>query len=360
MNEHNSKEIQLPATSVHVVRAQLERVPEVLKLLQEAAQWMEDNGIRQWSPGQFNEADITAYFSDRQVYLALDHGQAVGMFTLQFSDPLYWGEKNDEAYAYLHRLAVTGTHRGKGLGKAMLLYAAQLALELGCKGLRFDTVAHNLKLNRYYQSLGFYYMGTNDMGGGRLVNLYQQFTDRNDPDAILLRYFSESDFAYIKSWSHSPEFLKQWAGPSLTYPLTDEQLTAYLTDSNHPVNSDKLLFTAVHAASRQIIGHISIARIDRENGSARLARVVVEPGQQGKGLGKRMVHEALRIGFDGLGLHRISLGVFDFNTAALKAYEACGFIREGAMREAALFDGTYVDCIEFSMLDREWRALRPS
>lgn len=69
-----------------------------------------------------------------------------------------------------------------------------------------------------------------------------------------------------------------------------------------------------------------------------------------------MIQELLRIAFDGLRLHRLSLGAFSFNQAALKCYERAGFIREGIQREAALFGENYSDCIYLSILDREWRA----
>ncbi|WP_339241568.1 GNAT family N-acetyltransferase [Paenibacillus sp. FSL F4-0243] len=346
--------------SIRIVRGEPDRTGDILRLLQEAANWMERNGIKQWTPGQFNENDITGYFTDRHVYLAIEDEAVVGMFTLQFSDPQYWGSKNDESYAYLHRLAVAGSHRSQGLGQHMLKYAAVRAKELGCRGLRFDTVAHNIKLNRYYQSMGFHYMGTNDMGNGRLVNLYEHFEEQPDSDRLILRFISESDFEHLKRWSISPEYLKQWAGPSLTFPLDDDQLTKYLDGANHPANSDRLIFCAVHEATQQVVGHISFSAIDRANRSARIGRVVVDTDYQGRGFGTRMMNEMLRIGFESLDLHRISLGAFAFNTVALKTYEALGFKREGVERESALFGEQYVDCVEMSILDREWLALHES
>jgi len=47
-----------------------------------------------------------------------------------------------------------------------------------------------------------------------------------------------------------------------------------------------------------------------------------------------MVDAVLAIGFDEIGLHRIDLGVFDFNTRAIRCYEKCGFVQEGLAREA--------------------------
>ena len=349
---------QLSERPVTIVRGEPSRAKEILFLLQDAAKWMESHGIKQWTPSQFNESDILHYFVEREVYLAMNEDEIIGMFTLQFSDPQYWGSRNDDAYAYLHRLTVARPYRGTGLGSQMLHFAADLALERGLKGLRFDTVAHNVKLNGFYQSLGFHYMGSNDMGGGRLVNLYEKFPDTGDADEVLLRYFREDDFRYLRSWSVSPEFLKQWAGPSLTFPLEDQELKKYMEDSNHPVQSNLLIYTAVHKSSGKVIGHICLAAVDRMNRSARVGRVVVDPDYRGRGFGLRMMNELLRIAFEALELHRISLGVFDFNTSALKSYEAAGFQREGIQREAAWFSDGFADCIEMSMLDREWKEIQ--
>lgn len=358
MRNQPSEDFSTRQDSINIVRSGVERSDEVLRLLREAAGWMESQGIMQWTPGQFLEEDIIGYFKDREVYVALDNGTVAGMFTLQFSDPQYWGDRNDESYAYLHRLAVAKTHRGVGLGQQLLSFAVQKAAELGCKALRLDTVAHNVKLNRYYQSTGFRFKGFNDIGNGRLVSLYEHAADNEDEKSILLRYVEESDFSSLKQWSVSPEFLKQWAGPSLNYPLEDGQLREYLNGANHPALSDKLIYSAVQGKSRRPVGHISLSAIDRENGSARISRVIVDPAEQGQGIGLRMVREVMRIGFEGLGLHRLSLGVFAFNARALKCYEAAGFIHEGIVREAALFADGYADCVEMGILDREWKVLR--
>ncbi|MHA6528985.1 GNAT family N-acetyltransferase [Paenibacillus sp. BAC0078] len=355
MDEQKLQPSSASRSSFTIIRANVERTGDVLKLLREAAGWMEGKGIRQWTPGQFNEHDIAAYFTDREVYLALDGETVAGMFTLQFSDPQYWGDRNDETCAYLHRLAVAKAFRGGGLGRQLIDYALNKARGLGNRALRLDTVAHNVKLNRYYQSLGFCYMGTRDVGAGRLVNLYEYGASGDNP--ILLRYMDESDFQYLQRWSVSPEFLKQWAGPSFAYPLDNGQLKAYLEGANHPASSDKLIYCAVERAGGQVVGHLSLAGIDRVNSSARIGRVIVDPQLQGRGIGRGMIQEALRIGFQGLGLHRLSLGAYAFNTAALKCYENEGFVREGVSREAALFGEHYTDCIEFGLLNREWRAL---
>ena len=42
---------------------------------------------------------------------------------------------------------------------------------------------------------------------------------------------------------------------------------------------------------------------------------------RGKGIGQLMMEEILKVAFDELRLHRVSLGVFDFNVSAIACYE---------------------------------------
>jgi RimJ/RimL family protein N-acetyltransferase len=60
-------------------------------------------------------------------------------------------------------------------------------------------------------------------------------------------------------------------------------------------------------------------------------------------------------GFNNLNLHRIELGVFDFNPRAIHVYEKLGFKREGVLRDYLFSDGAYHDQILMSILDHEYR-----
>lgn len=105
--------------------------------------------------------------------------------------------------------------------------------------------------------------------------------------------------------------------------------------ANEPLKSNQFIYKAVDQQSGQTVGHISLGRIDRENLSGRIGKVlVVSSHTRGAGIGLQMINAVLKIGFAELKLHRISLGVFDFNHAAIRCYEKAGFIREGLLRDA--------------------------
>jgi RimJ/RimL family protein N-acetyltransferase len=57
----------------------------------------------------------------------------------------------------------------------------------------------------------------------------------------------------------------------------------------------------------------------------------------------------------GVGLHRVELDVYDFNTRARHIYEKLGFVLEGTKREALWFDDGWVDCHVMGLLASEWR-----
>ena len=149
---------------------------------------------------------------------------------------------------------------------------------------------------------------------------------------VALEPFSEADFDRLIGWIPSSDFLLQWAGPDFEYPLNREQLSDYLSDAQGDLPS-KLIYKVVDSENGTAIGHIELAAIDRHNGSARVCRVLVgDPSYRGRGVGTVMMEKIIEIGFCRLGLHRIELAVFDFNTSAIRCYEKVGFVKEGHLR----------------------------
>lgn len=49
---------------------------------------------------------------------------------------------------------------------------------------------------------------------------------------IRLEPFSKQDFDLLISWVDSPEFLMQWGGTDVSYPLDEKQLNQYIKGAN--------------------------------------------------------------------------------------------------------------------------------
>lgn len=172
---------------------------------------------------------------------------------------------------------------------------------------------------------------------------------------IELQFFTRDDFEHLLKCSNSAEYLMQWAGTGFTYPLTENQIKNYIESANDMQRSDCLAFKVIWKETGQIIGHISLSKIDRVHLTARISKVIIsEDNLKGKGIGLQMISEILKVGFEDLKLHRITLGVFDFNKNAMNCYEKAGFIIEGLMREVVRVNNKYWNLYEMSILEHEW------
>lgn len=174
---------------------------------------------------------------------------------------------------------------------------------------------------------------------------------------IQLEYFTPADFDQLITWIDTPHLLMNWSGPMFNFPLNREKLDWYIQDTNVLGQSDAYIFKATDVDTGTVVGHISLGSISEKNRSARISRVFIAPEARGNGFARRMLTEALRFGFEQLHLHRIDLGVYDFNKAAIAAYTRAGMHWEGCSRDILNYEGEYWSLVEMSMLRPEWQAL---
>ncbi|MED3313785.1 GNAT family N-acetyltransferase [Bacillus thuringiensis] len=169
-------------------------------------------------------------------------------------------------------------------------------------------------------------------------------------EVIKLKTFKKSDFKQLINWINSEEFLIQWSGNAFTFPLDEQQLEKYIESAN------TLAFKVIDEETSDVIGHISLGQIDNINKSARIGKVLVgNTKMRGRSIGKHMMKAVLHIAFDELKLHRVTLGVYDFNISAISCYEKIGFVKEGLLRESKRVGETYWNLWEMSMLEYEWK-----
>ncbi len=173
---------------------------------------------------------------------------------------------------------------------------------------------------------------------------------------IKLEYFEKSDFDQLIEWVEDEQLLTNWAGSLFRFPLSEKSLDWYIEDSNDILKSDVLIYKVIHSESATVVGHVSLGSINRSEGSARITRVLVgNTSERGRGICQGMLKAILQVAFDELKLHRVSLGVYDFNVSAIGCYEKVGFRKEGLMRDVKKFNDKYWSIVEMSILENEWR-----
>jgi RimJ/RimL family protein N-acetyltransferase len=102
------------------------------------------------------------------------------------------------------------------------------------------------------------------------------------------------------------------------------------------------------------IGFIDLGYRNWHTGNAWVGIGIGERDSWGKGYGTDAMRLILRYAFDELNLHRVSLGVFEFNPRAMRSYEKAGFTVEGRERAAIHRDGRRWDVILMGILRSEW------
>lgn len=105
-----------------------------------------------------------------------------------------------------------------------------------------------------------------------------------------------------------------------------------------------------------LIGFIGLFGVAWPHGDAWVGIGIGEREYWGKGYGTDAMRVILRYAFTELNLHRVSLGVFNYNQRAIRSYEKAGFKLEGRERQRLHRDGEYADVLNMGVLRTEWLA----
>lgn len=142
------------ATRGEVVAATAADAGDIAALRDGLSQWMVDNGIDQWQPGEHPAAQIAdeAVAGEWHVLRAEDGGLAAAV-RLIWRDADFWGE--DTAAGYIHGLMVSPKYRGVDLGARLLDFCAERTRAEGLTVQRLDCAAENPVLRKYYAARGF-------------------------------------------------------------------------------------------------------------------------------------------------------------------------------------------------------------
>lgn len=105
-----------------------------------------------------------------------------------------------------------------------------------------------------------------------------------------------------------------------------------------------------------VIGSIGLHHSNRLDGNSEFGIGIYDPDYVGKGYGSDAIMVLLRWAFRIQNYRRIWLTTAADNPRSIAAYEKCGFIHEGRLREHIFSDGQYVDFVHMGMLRSEWEA----
>lgn len=165
-----------------VKRASNEDFDTVRGLLYDAALWIKEKGLPQWSDMTTGARDfkIKAKIEAGETFIFYKDNRAAGTLTLE-TTPGEWDlelwkthQINFSDTLFVHRLASSREFSGHRIGQYMLEWALEFTGILGREWLRLDCVGYNESLNDFYKKCGFTYIGHSDNG----FSLYEKHVDR--------------------------------------------------------------------------------------------------------------------------------------------------------------------------------------
>lgn len=132
-------------------------IDTIFQLYDYATAYQGEVGILKWQG--FERSMVEKTIDDKVQWQIVIDGELACVFTLALNDPLIWEEKDKDPAIYIHRIATNPKFRGKHFVKHIVTWVKQYAIENGKSYVRMDTGSGNERLNNYYVSCGFNYLG---------------------------------------------------------------------------------------------------------------------------------------------------------------------------------------------------------
>jgi ribosomal protein S18 acetylase RimI-like enzyme len=160
--------------SVQIVEG--EDISQILRLLREAAIWLQERNINYWKVW-INPPDnyvnwIRKGINNKEFYLIKEGSSIIGCFRLSWHDEIFWGKQSMPA-GYVHSFTIDRKHYGKKKGIVVLQMIEKKSKDNGKRYLRLDCASNNLKLKKYYEKFGFRPVGVTIVKGEQLT-LYER------------------------------------------------------------------------------------------------------------------------------------------------------------------------------------------
>jgi len=175
-----------------------------------------------------------------------------------------------------------------------------------------------------------------------------------------VRLASESPDTLAKlevRWQSDSEFLRLTDSQAI-YMASEKRLKEEFEKSAEDGSKpDKFSFSIRSLDGDNVIGYL-IMRWDLTHNDVMVGIGIGERELWGRGYGTDAMKLCLQYAFLELNVHRVSLGLHEYNARALRSYEKAGFRLEGQTRKDLAREGSRYDSFWMGILREEWLQLQ--
>jgi RimJ/RimL family protein N-acetyltransferase len=172
---------------------------------------------------------------------------------------------------------------------------------------------------------------------------------------LQLRPFSPGDLEELYAFHSLPEVARFLYWEPRDLEQAREALDAKLRQTVLEDEGQGLALAVVLREVGVVVGEVSLQWLSRRHRQGEIG-FVFHPGYQGRGLATEAAKVVLRLGFEGLGLHRVIGRCDALNVPSARLMERLGMRREAHFVHNEIFKGSWGDELVYAMLEDEWRA----
>lgn len=174
---------------------------------------------------------------------------------------------------------------------------------------------------------------------------------------LLLRPYTESDIDDLYDIQSRPDVTRYLYWGPRNREQVRHALEQKARSTGFGAESDSLTLAVVlpGPGPGRVIGDVLLLWTSRMHRQGEIG-YVFHPGYGGHGYATEAAEVMLRIGFEGLGLHRICGRLDGRNTASARVLERLGMRREAYLRQNEIVKGEWTDEMIYAILAAEWRA----
>jgi ribosomal protein S18 acetylase RimI-like enzyme len=147
----------VPEVAVEIITSTFADIDRIFELYDAGTAYQKAVGGLHWKG--FERSLVEREIAEGRQFKIVAEGRVVCVFVLTFDDVILWRERSADPAIYIHRIAIDPTERGKGYVKLIVGWAREYCRAHGKEYIRMDTGSGNDRLNNYYISCGFNYLG---------------------------------------------------------------------------------------------------------------------------------------------------------------------------------------------------------
>lgn len=175
-------------------------------------------------------------------------------------------------------------------------------------------------------------------------------------ERLLLRPLTLDDAEQMLGYKSDAEFLRFVPYGALTLEEIKERLETRWARSQFENEGDAVCLGIEEQGTGRLVGDV-VLFWRSENDRAGEVGYILDPAFSGKGYATEAVRALLEVGFEGLGLHRITTRIDERNTASIGVVERLGFRQEARLVESSWFKGEWTTLLVHALLESEFRAM---